>query len=105
MPLLSPSMKRQLQELGLTPIKPKDARTLGAELTICQMIVVVLALSSAAFIIIPVFFLKNIFFIVFGLILSLIFLYFGVWFWIHRREICEDPEKLKEIIMKEHKKS
>ncbi len=89
-------IKRQLDALGFRRGISKEVEKMGAELTICQMIVVVLSISSVVFLFLPIFYLQSPTFIAVFLGLSLLSLFGGVWFWIHKAEICEHPEEVEE---------
>ena len=89
-------IKRQLKEFGFRPEIGKEIENLGVELTVCQLIVVVLSISSIVFLFMPMFYLKNLTFVAVFLGLSLVSLLAGIWFWLHKAEICEHPEEVEE---------
>lgn len=89
-------IKHQLQEFGFRPGISKEVEKMGAELTVCQMIVVILSISSIVFLFMPIFYLQNVIFIAVFLGLSLVSLLAGIWFWLHKAEICEHPEEVEE---------
>lgn len=84
-------IRKRLHELGFS--KKNDIEMLGIELTVCQFIVVVLSLISVIFLFVPIFFLNDIKFMVGFFLVSLICLIVGVWFWLKKAEICENPEE------------
>lgn len=87
------NVRQQLQDLGLSKGMKDDIEALGIELTICQFIVVVLSIMSVVFLFAPLFFLRDIRFMVVFFGISSICLFVGVWFWVKKSEICEHPEE------------
>ena len=85
-------IKHKLHELGFRRDLKDEIEDMGIELTICQLIVVVLSLISVVFLFVPLFYLQDTWFMVTFFGASFLFLIFGVWFWVHKAEICEHPE-------------
>ncbi len=86
-------VRNQLKALGMTSNLSNDIQSLGLEVTICQFIVVVLSIVSIVFLFTPLFFLKDLRFILFFFGISIASLLFGIWFWIKKADICEHPEE------------
>lgn len=89
---LTREIRHQLKNLGFSSHIKQDIESLGVELTICQFIVVVLSIISVVFLFVPFFYLKDIKFMLIFFGVSLLSLSGGIWFWVHRSEICENPE-------------
>lgn len=89
-------VRRQLKELGFRPHLKDEIQSLGIELTVCQVIVVVLSIASIVFLFVPVFYLQDVRFMVLFFGLSMALLVLGIWFWVHQEEICEHPEDYQE---------
>ncbi len=89
-------VRHQLKELGFRPNLQEEIETLGVQLTVCQVVVVVLSLVSVVFLFVPFFYLQNITFMIIFFALSLVSLIFGIWFWVNRADICEHPEDIVE---------
>lgn len=89
-------VRQQLKELGFRPHMREEIETLGVQLTVCQLVVVMLSLTSVVFLFVPFFFLQNAMFMVIFFGLSLIAILLGMWFWVNRAEICEHPEDIVE---------
>jgi uncharacterized membrane protein len=85
-------VREQLKELGMTNHIKQDVSSLGLELTVCQMIVVLLSIGSVVFLFVPLFYLQNPKFMVLFFGLSFLCMVLGVWFWIKKAEYCEHPE-------------
>ena len=94
-------LNKTFKNWGIRPLRPEDAKTLGVQLTLCQFIVILLALSSGAFLLFPLFFLKSWFFILLCWSVGIVFMFTGIYVWIHQQSICEHPEHLREVIEKE----
>lgn len=88
------SVRQQLKDLGFRPHMSKEIESLGVHLTICQLIVVLLSIVSVVFLFVPLFYLQSILFMSLFFGLSVIFLFFGIWFWLNKVDICEKPEDI-----------
>lgn len=88
-------IRHQLKELGFRPHMRDEIEALGVQLTVCQLIVVVLSIISVVFLFVPLFYLQDVKFMLVFFSLSLICLGCGIWFWVHRAEICEHPEEVE----------
>lgn len=86
-------VRDQLENLGIETDKKNQIQTLGLELTVCQFIVVVMSFFSLAFLFVPLFFLRNLFFMFGFFTVSLACMGFGIWFWLNKADICEHPEE------------
>lgn len=89
-------IRQQLKELGFRPHLREEIEALGVQLTVCQMIVVILSIISVVFLFVPFFYLQDLRFMAVFFSLSLVCLGAGIWFWVHRAEICEHPEDILE---------
>lgn len=89
-------IKRQLEDLGLRATGRENLRALGIELTVCQLIVVILSIGAIAFLFIPLLNLQNFQIVLIFCLLSLSVLSLGVWFWTKKAEICENPEDYQD---------
>ena len=89
-------IRQQLKELGFRPHIRQEIERMGIELTVCQLIVVVLSIISVVFLFVPFLFLQDVRFMIFFFILSIATLLIGIWFWVHQAEICEHPEDIVE---------
>lgn len=89
-------VRHQLKELGFRPHLKDEIQALGIELTICQIIVVVLSIVSIVFLFVPFFYLQDVRFMIVFFGVSMVFLILGIWFWVHQEEICEHPEDYQE---------
>lgn len=89
-------VRQQLKDLGFRPHLKQDIESLGIELTVCQLIVVILSISSVVFLFVPFFYLQNVTFVAAFLGVSLLCLVLGIWFWMHKAEICEHPEDYQD---------
>ncbi|HCM38086.1 MAG: hypothetical protein UV61_C0009G0054 [Candidatus Gottesmanbacteria bacterium GW2011_GWB1_43_11] len=85
-------VRQELKNFGFRSNLRAEIDALGIDLTICQLIVVLLSISSVVFLFMPLFYLQDPWFVVFFFGLSIVCLFAGVWFWVHRAEICEHPE-------------
>ena len=85
-------IRTKLQSLKVTAKKSNDVRDVGVELTVCQLIVVLISFVSIAFLFVPLLFLKNPIFMVLLFIGDVLLLLSGIWFWLHKADICENPE-------------
>lgn len=90
------NVRQKLKDFGFRPNIGHEIDKMGAQLTICQLIVVVLSVSSIVFLFIPFFYIQNLLFVISFLVLSMVCILFGVWFWLHRSEICEHPEDFQD---------
>lgn len=90
-------IRKKLRELGFVSHMDKEMQAMkGAQLTVCQLIVVILSFASVVFIFVPFLYLKDPLFMVIFFGLSLVCLSVGLWFWINRSKICENPEEAQE---------
>lgn len=89
-------VRQQLKELGFRPHMREEIEALGVQLTVCQLVVIVLSLVSIVFLLAPILYLRDPIFMVVFFALSLLSLSIGLWFWVHQAEICEHPEDIQE---------
>lgn len=89
-------VRQQLKDLGFRPHLREEIAALGVQLTICQLIVVILSISSVVFLFVPLFYLQDIRYMLLFFSVSILSLFGGMWFWIKRAEICEHPEDVEE---------
>ncbi len=89
-------VRRELKELGFRPHLGQEIQSLGVELTVCQLIVVLLSIISIVFLFVPMFYLQDTRFLLLFFSLSLLCIGTGVWFWMHQEDICEHPEDYQE---------
>lgn len=89
-------IRHQLKELGFRQNLGQEIESLGIELTVCQFIVVILSVFSVVFLFVPLFYLQDIRFMLVFFSLSFICIIAGIWFWVHRAEICEHPEDYQD---------
>lgn len=89
-------VRQQMKELGFRPHMRDEIARLGVQLTICQLIVVILSISSVAFLFAPLFYLQDLRFMVVFFSVSILSLLGGMWFWVNRAEICEHPEDIED---------
>lgn len=85
-------IREQLEAWGFKPDDREEFEALGIELTICQMIVIGTSFLSVVFLFTPLFYLQDIWFMVVFYALSLLVIIGGVWFWVNRADICENPQ-------------
>lgn len=86
------NIRHQLKELGFRPHMKSEIESLGIHLTICQLVVVLLSLFSVVFLFVPFFYLQSVTFMLVFFGISLVTLFIGIWFWLHKVDICENPE-------------
>ena len=89
-------IRHELNDLGFRDNLQNEIETLGVQLTICQLIVVVLSIISVVFLFVPFLFLTDVKFMLIFMSVSLVSLGLGVWFWVKRAQICENPEEIQE---------
>ncbi len=89
-------IRHELKSLGFRDNLQSEIDKMEAQLTICQLIVVTLSIMSVAFLFVPFLFLEDPKFILIFMGFSLVFLALGIWFWVKRAEICENPEDALE---------
>ena len=89
-------VRQQLKEIGFRPHIREEIEALGVQLTVCQLVVVVLSIISVVFLFVPLFYLQDQRFMLVFFALSLLCLGSGVWFWVNRAEICEHPEDIQD---------
>lgn len=89
-------IRHQLREIGFRSHMGDEIEKLGAQLTVCQIIIVILSIISVVFLFVPLFYLQNVRFMLLFFSLSIISIGLGIWFWIHKAEICEHPEDIQE---------
>ena len=90
---LDDDIKKKIHQSGYKSEFGPDLESVGAELTVCQLVVVVMSLASVAFIVVPFLFLKNLIFLLIFFAFSMLSLGFGIWFWINKAKFCEHPEE------------
>lgn len=86
-------VREQLKAMGIHPEKKDEMESMGLEISVCQFIVVILSIISIVFLFAPLFFLKDIRFMLVFFGISLLCLLVGLWFWLNKAEICEHPEE------------
>lgn len=95
---ITQKIRHELKELGFRDNLQKEVETLGVQLTICQLIVVFLSIGSVVFLFVPFLFLQDIKFMLIFMGISLVCLGLGIWFWVKRADICENPEEIQESL-------
>lgn len=93
---LTHKIRKKLLELGFRSNINEEIQTMGIQLTICQLIVVVLSLISVVFLFLPIFKIQDPVFMMVLFGISMLCLILGIWFWVKRAEICEHPEEVPE---------
>lgn len=89
-------VKQQLDDLGIRRDIKDDVADLGVELTVCQIVVVVLSMASVVFMFVPLLISQDLTFVLIFFGISSLILVAGMWFWVKRAEICEAPHEYRE---------
>lgn len=82
-------IRMKLKDLGWAS---SDTGKDGDALTVCQFIVVGLSLLSVVFLLAPLFYVQQIWFMIIFFSFSTVSLFAGIWFWMRQAEICEHPD-------------
>ena len=90
---INSQIRKRLKELGLRPNMKSEIESLGVEVTVCQLIVVVLSIASVVFLLVPFLYLRDLKFIFLFWGISIVCIWIGIWFWVKRADICEHPEE------------
>lgn len=89
-------IRGKLRELGFRPGMTQELKDMQTHLTFCQMVVVVMSIISVVFLFVPLFYLQEIWFVAIFFAASFLSLSVGVWFWVKRGDICEEPQEVQE---------
>lgn len=93
---LDDDIKKKIHASGYKSEFGPDVESIGAELTVCQLVVVIMSLVSVAFIVVPFLFLKNLVFMILFFALSMLSMGLGIWFWLNKGKYCEHPEEYEK---------
>ena len=88
-------IRYKLKTSGFKSDLGPDIRDLGIELTICQLLVVILSLVSVVFLFVPLLYLRSPIFLAGFIGVSFVCLGISIWFWINKAKICEHPEEFQ----------
>lgn len=93
---MATKVREQLENLGIKTPRSEEEEKKAAKLTVCQIVVVVLSLLSVIFLFAPLFYLRDLRFMVAFFFLSFICLVGGIWIWVKQADICENPEEIQD---------